>query len=149
MAWGPGARLRGPVRSRGKAPGEHLGGEAPGSLKVVQHFKFKILSLYSHLNATQHSFEGKDIVILDKERKWFGRGIKKPSMSARKRREPQTQPTKSVRHDTAIKKSLKDSSRDNSLRHGSLNRKISQSDEASRMRCDINRDFAIFAFERT
>ena len=30
-------------------------------------------SIHSHLNATQHSFEDKDIVILDKEHKWFER----------------------------------------------------------------------------
>ena len=33
-------------------------------------------SIYSYLNATQHSFEDKDIVILDKENKWFERGVK-------------------------------------------------------------------------
>ena len=33
-------------------------------------------SIYSHLNGTQHSFEDKDIVILDKEQKWFERGVK-------------------------------------------------------------------------
>ena len=33
-------------------------------------------SIYSHLNTTQHSFEDKNIVILDKEHNWFERGVK-------------------------------------------------------------------------
>ena len=35
-AWGPGARLRAPVGSRGKAPGGGPGGEAPGSSWAFQ-----------------------------------------------------------------------------------------------------------------
>ena len=33
-------------------------------------------SIYAHLKASQHSFEDKDIGILDKEHKWFERGVK-------------------------------------------------------------------------
>ena len=33
-------------------------------------------SICSHLSATWHSFGDKDIVILDKEGKWFERGVK-------------------------------------------------------------------------
>ena len=39
-AWGPGARLRAPVGSRGKAPGGSPGGEAPGSSCVFCFCKF-------------------------------------------------------------------------------------------------------------
>ena len=34
-AWGPGARLRAPVGSRGKAPGGGPGGSAPGSSRFL------------------------------------------------------------------------------------------------------------------
>ena len=33
-------------------------------------------AVYSHLNATGHSFKNKDVVILDREGRWFERGIK-------------------------------------------------------------------------
>ena len=33
-------------------------------------------AVFSHLKFTNHSFEDKDVLILDKERRWFERGVK-------------------------------------------------------------------------
>jgi hypothetical protein len=33
-------------------------------------------AVYTHLNFTKHSFEDKDVLVLDKEHKWFERGVK-------------------------------------------------------------------------
>ena len=59
-------------------------GETQQSLRarMNQHRKSSGLStipdsaVYSHLNATGHSFKNKDVVILDREGRWFERGIK-------------------------------------------------------------------------
>ena len=92
--------------------------------------------------ATQHSFEDKDIVILDKENKWFERGVKEAIYVLREN--PSLNKGRRVRHkpikayDIAIKKIPKRlSSRDNSIPSRSVNRKkTTRSEEASRMRCD-------------
>ena len=33
-------------------------------------------AVFTHLNATGHSFKNKDVVILDRESRWFERGVK-------------------------------------------------------------------------
>ena len=33
-------------------------------------------AVYTHLDTTNHSFDNKDVVILDRERRWFERGVK-------------------------------------------------------------------------
>ena len=33
-------------------------------------------AVYEHLNSTKHSFDNKDVVILDREHRWFERGVK-------------------------------------------------------------------------
>ena len=33
-------------------------------------------AIYTHLEATGHSFKDKDVTILDKEERWFERGVK-------------------------------------------------------------------------
>ena len=33
-------------------------------------------AVYTHLDASNHSFDNKDVVILDRERRWFERGVK-------------------------------------------------------------------------
>ena len=43
IGWGPGARLRAPVDSRGKAPGRGPGGEAPGSSGDLSPSDVKIM----------------------------------------------------------------------------------------------------------
>ena len=45
--WGPGARLRAPVGSRGGAPGGGPGGGAPGSSWVLAVFRWKRMGLWA------------------------------------------------------------------------------------------------------
>ena len=33
-------------------------------------------AVYSHLNSANHSFDNKDVIILDRESRWFERGVK-------------------------------------------------------------------------
>ena len=100
-------------------------------------------SIYSHLNATQHSFEDKDIVILDKEHKWFQRGVKEAIYVRRETphliKEGASDITYQKYTTQQRRKSIKDSRQVTiHLRHGSLNRKkITRPEEASRMNCDI------------
>ena len=76
-------------------------------------------SIYAHLKASQHSFEDKDIIILDKEHKWFERGVKEAIYV--RRENPSLNRGGGLRHnlpktyDAAIRKiSKRLSSRDNS-----------------------------------
>ena len=76
---------------------------------------------YTHISCTKHSFENKDVVILDKEARWFERGVKEAIYV--KREEPSLNRGGGLRHNlagaynTAIKKiprRFNSSNRDNS-----------------------------------
>ena len=98
--------------------------------------------IYAHLKASQHSFEDKDIVILDKEHKWCERGIKEAIYVIRENPSLNRGGASDIicrKLTTQLSgKYLKDSRHVTiQLRHGSLNRKkISRLEDASRMRCD-------------
>ena len=99
-------------------------------------------SIYSHLNDIQQGFEDKDIVLLDKEHKWFERGVKETTYVSREK--PSSINRRVLRHNLnkhtthQSRKSLKDSYHVTiQFCHWSLNRKkITRPHEASRMRCD-------------
>ena len=52
MAWGPGARLRAPVRVQGQSPGGGLGGRAPLSSAILAIWKALMGLILQCLNLT-------------------------------------------------------------------------------------------------
>ena len=56
-------------------------------------------AVYTHLNNNNHSFENKDVVILDKESRWFERGVKEALYV--KREEPSLNRGGGLRHNLA------------------------------------------------
>ena len=75
-------------------------------------------AVYTHLKATNHTFEDKDVKVLDKEHRWFERGVKEAIYV--RREEPSLNRGGGLRHnlprtyDSAIKKIPRSLSRDNS-----------------------------------
>ena len=56
-------------------------------------------AVYSHLNSTNHTFDNKDVVILDRESRWFERGVKEAVYV--KREEPSLNRGGGLRHNLA------------------------------------------------
>ena len=98
-------------------------------------------AVYSHLNSYKHSFEDKDVLVLDKERKWFERGVKEAIYV--RREEPTLNRGGGLRHnlsrayDGAISKIPKKLSRDvTSTSSRPIHQQITRPDDAVRMSCD-------------
>ena len=56
-------------------------------------------AVYTHLNNNNHSFDNEDVVILDKESRWFERGVKEALYV--KREEPSLNRGGGLRHNLA------------------------------------------------